>query len=528
MLKKIKARLEPARDSSDRDTAHIRVVHWQKDESGIEREQAVRFHEVYWAPLTAGGAGLRSVLLWLGRQIFTPLAIVCSKWRSRPRLRRATLSNIYANWGKRSWSGDIGKDTLKLLLVYDNFEKYRARGDYAAGTYKEFKKYIRDSWAHRRPETTNRLLRLADIWHRAWIWQEWRTFFVILTLFLSVFLGACGALAMLATLTGVARFLRESMGDVQFWTTYEETDDKHKKRREILERGVAAMRNVLADPKCGRVVVVAHSLGTAIAMDVLLELGRYNRARAAKHQLSASLNLYKLDIFVTMGSPIDKIHYFFESHQGKCHRYNRVVEDVRGDIGTIPFSVGSGKSRRPWVHWMNFWDQGDPVSGPLESPTASRNIDLRVDNISVPTYRFPHPSSSHAGYFENREVMGSLFRAIFNGEFSFRPPAPVEDGERVDSADEPVFCGPGWILRRAIAYRGAMFGLPWLVLAYWITILVDTPAWLQVALLTTAALDAGILVLAAIANHFLGPIQPLSERRDEEFVPGDDGIEALS
>jgi esterase/lipase superfamily enzyme len=36
---------------------------------------------------------------------------------------------------------------------------------------------------------------------------------------------------------------------------------------------------VLADRHCARVLVVAHSLGTPIAMDALLQFGRHNRAR---------------------------------------------------------------------------------------------------------------------------------------------------------------------------------------------------------------------------------------------------------
>ena len=119
------------------------------------------------------------------------------------------------------------------------------------------------------------------------------------------------------------------------------------------------MTHVLEDEACGRVIVVAHSLGTAVAMDTLLRLGRYNRARDRENPMEGPLPLEKLRCFVTMGSPIDKIHYFFESYRSSYHRYVRVVEALRGDISTAPFA----KNRKPHIHWINVWDRGDAISG---------------------------------------------------------------------------------------------------------------------------------------------------------------------
>src|SRR5262249_12071333 len=85
-----------------------------------------------------------------------------------------------------------------------------------------------------------------------------------------------GVVALVVSAAGLTRFIKVYLGDVQFWCTYEETDEKHVKRRAILDEATVMLEHVLRDERCARVVVVAHSLGTAIAMDALLQLGRYN------------------------------------------------------------------------------------------------------------------------------------------------------------------------------------------------------------------------------------------------------------
>jgi hypothetical protein len=106
----------------------------------------------------------------------------------------------------------------------------------------------------------------------------------------------------------------------------------------VLTQTIATFSHVLNDPTCERVTIVAHSLGTSIAHDALLALTRRNRAHQAGDPIAGPVPLKKIEHFVTMGSPIDKIEYFFESYSSSSHRYKRVIEALRGDIGTPPFS----------------------------------------------------------------------------------------------------------------------------------------------------------------------------------------------
>src|SRR5262245_38689735 len=85
--------------------------------------------------------------------------------------------------------------------------------------------------------------------------------------------------------------------------TYEETDEKNKKRADILARATERLEHVLLDHRCARVIVVAHSLGTAIAADALLQLGRHNRARNPENPIAGPVALEKIVCLVTMGSP---------------------------------------------------------------------------------------------------------------------------------------------------------------------------------------------------------------------------------
>lgn len=220
--------------------------------------------------------------------------------------------------------------------------------------------------------------------------------------------------AALVSGVGVSRFLRRYLGDVQFWCTYEETDSKHTKRSEILKRSLGVLEHVLRDENCSRLIVVGHSLGSAIALETLFEAGRYNRARELQFPMERPLQLSKLEALVTMGSPIDKIHYFFESYPSTHHRFVRTIEGLRGDMATIPFAA----QRKPQMHWLNIWDEGDPISGPLNSPAGAVSPEFQVENIETRQYWYPNPSRCHSGYFESTHVMEVLYGIIFSGAFS--------------------------------------------------------------------------------------------------------------
>ena len=126
--------------------------------------------------------------------------------------------------------------------------------------------------------------------------------------------------------------------------------------------------------------------------------------------------IHKIDQLITTGSPIDKIHYYFESTQLKYAYFSEIVNEVRGDLGETPFR----QNGRPHIHWMNFWDRGDVVSGTLETPNSFYYPDDIVDNHRVSNCFFPDPIRSHSRYFRNKQVMEKIFNIIFHQEYSYR------------------------------------------------------------------------------------------------------------
>jgi hypothetical protein len=486
-------------------------------------ESHARFYEVYWAPFLAGGVPSIDVLRWLVRQIPNPIRTLSTPWRLRARLRRSSLLTLWLEQCEQKDCNYTENDVQCLLNWYDDFEGAPARRAFAEGNYRQFRQWIRGR-PNGSDELKGRVIQLSDAWRRYVVIRELGHLMVLVTVALYLLLAAgalvaSAALAVnllvrlppgvlayipletgkaetlisiaiaLAGIFGVQRFLSNYLGDVQAWTTYEEVDERHRKRHEVLEHGAAILDHVLADPLCERVVVVAHSLGTAVAQDVLLELGRRSRV----HALDPADSMWKLDLFITMGSPVDKIHYFFESHRGRYHRYNRVVEELRGDLGTAPFA----KNTQRHIHWINIWDKADVISGSLESPANRRRHAFRVDNVEIASFEFPAAGKSHSAYFDHRGAVEILFRAIYERAYSFKNAPRNEKNHPPDYAS--CMAGPGKGLKRTRILQALMLALPWLIAATAVThalgalSLRDAFAW------------AGVLLFFALTvNYFAG------------------------
>jgi hypothetical protein len=489
-LTQIKPQLEPGRQKPDQTFTHIRSIYRTSPKQAWGAAQLVRFHEVYWAPVMAGQKSALGVLKWMGRQIGRPWGTLRSPWRERQRLRRASLAQLYET-SANGLEGIEPRDFSMLARQYDEFESPAALREFPEGSFKQFVAFLHKR-SSKRPETAKRHERLARAWHSRYRATELSNLFVLTTLALAMVLTAGAAvtsiLVLLQRLTmltantplagfaaeapatwktaiglaislagflGLARFLTDYMGDVEAWATYEETDEKHERRAKVIGIGTDLLAQVLCDERCDRAVLISHSLGTTIAHDTLFSILRSNRARNAENPIDGPIPLSKIDHFVTIGSPIDKIEYFFESYRSPFHRYRRITEYLRGDIGTEPFC----RNRKPFIHWINFWDDGDPISGPLHSPTGSRGFVQNVDNVHVANLAFPNPSASHSAYFTNRDVIGRIFEVIFTRAWSFKtlPPREGKDRDWQSAFIGPAIDPPG---RRRIWVWLAFF-VPW-------------------------------------------------------------------
>ena len=471
--------VEPSRsDITDKNIGYVRFNCGGKE---------FRFYEVYWAPLTATGTTGWSVLTWLVGHMTTPLKILNSGWQSRRRLR---ISYLYALWHKQNPDSKEFLPLRNLINHYNEFCDFALREYKLKGTFKDFIAYLNDKTD---AKDTTKLVKLAKDWRRYVHRTEGHKFFILSTIIYIIVIIPLLTLSRVIYLFGtgvsnelnvrfsdlirfilplvdspltwqdimqndpmaiffylmimlllplpwvVARFLRDYGGDVQLWATYQETNEKYLKRKEILKRGLESTTHVLNHENCERVMMISHSLGTTIAYDTLLSIGRHNRAVDATlaenpqklkpsaqnfaqgSSIPLAINLSNagkriqtdtIEYFVTMGSPIDTVHYFFESKQGKYRPYELIVDDIRGDIGSQPFVLDNG---HPNFRWINFWSQEDHFSTTLYTPNPRvyKRTEQMVNNVQIKSYEFPSPGRSHVGYFSNDAVIGVLYRLIF-------------------------------------------------------------------------------------------------------------------
>lgn len=487
----IEAAIEPFRSDPARSISYVES-RYLPDADEDAKAKTVRYYEVYWAPVMAGEKSPWRVLRWMGLQQRRPFRTLGSPWRERQRLRRAALVSLFER-GAKLPDGVQPDDLPRMISHYTEFEGLPAQRAYPKGDFKAFMEFVREREAGE-PDALARQEILADRWKRFYQGEEWRNAFALTTLAMTLLLLAgvtTGAIllllqqvqgtgigktllqslnlaaptigsafslaASLFLLLGLGKFLTGYLGDVEAWATYTETDEKNERRSRVLDRSREMIEHVLADPRCDRVCIVSHSLGASIAHDALLNVARRNRAESPGNPDKGPVDMGKIEHFVTMGSPIDKIEYFFESYRSTSHRFKRVVEELRGDIGTYPFCM----NRHPHIHWVNFWDEGDPISGALQSPASATRTSQQVDNVHAPAFRFPAPGASHSGYFDNGTVISSLFQMVYLRAFSFAA-LPSRVGKPKDY--ESVLLGPGEPTGAARGFVLLAAATPWLAL----------------------------------------------------------------
>jgi hypothetical protein len=154
-------------------------------------------------------------------------------------------------------------------------------------------------------------------------------------------------------------------------------------KKEIREELRGLLHAALEKHKKKRIMVIAHSMGSIIAYDVLRALGREDPARVIDH-------------FVTIGSPL-----------GLPHVKHKIYEE--NDLVRTPSVV-----RR----WTNFADRRDPVAADVhlsgDYEANNRGVAVR-DDLVVNGYKSPAGKANHHksyGYLRAPEVSQAI-RSFF-------------------------------------------------------------------------------------------------------------------
>ena len=442
--------LEPMTDAPSTLIEFMEFSHFAspRHHQRLNRRGTFRLYEFNWSPITKAGLSSVRVLGWLLRA----LPRGAGDWRNKPMLRLARLHHLR-----------IARPNLHPYVVATLASRYRlfrgtqgslfttATGE-TVSRLTTFQRFLRESAGNKLHG--ERLAEAAAHWDveklpaetRLTITRATATCYVItpaiaLTLASAPFVlqapwspglrSLDSVLVVLALLVGsgfvmaVPRllwFLGRIFSDVRFWASYDHNDEFYDQRRRILEGAADLIAHVAEQPHCKRIVVIAHSLGTAIAFDAIREVERRNQAWNGSFNFVPS---HKISHFFSLGSPIDKLAVMFEAGGGATYRAMSLRERLRGNLGDPPF-WRRGTER---VKWINFWDRSDPVSDPLFSPLGSRTegdrfLTAEVENVEVMnTVRFD-PTRSHTAYFDNPRIVDQILDAVlFTGNGRLRPVA---------------------------------------------------------------------------------------------------------
>lgn len=184
---------------------------------------------------------------------------------------------------------------------------------------------------------------------------------------------------------------------------------QYRRRQRILRRLVALLEEVVAHLGVNRLVFLAHSQGTVILHDYLVD--HDDLIPNEHHEAQRLFDVSRIDV-ITLGSPLTHIyrHYFQD--------YDKVTLDDGGKARLIS-KVDT---------WTNLWRIDDPIAHSVDAHPAIENI--------------PLPRGGHMDYWKENEVCQRLWTLILNPpdakERLLNRNASVSTGKSREEADVPA------------------------------------------------------------------------------------------
>jgi len=237
-------------------------------------------------------------------------------------------------------------------------------------------------------------------------------------------------------------------GDVAAYNTTDPKFRLYEVRKKILKGAVAALR-CLVEPQgdgpfkktdwpYGRVLLAGHSLGSQIAFDALNRFDHLiaqEEIRGANPRGQLIINgkpsREKLSDrfagFVTFGSPLDKVAFFFRARSRKgsylqqqllenFHCFKQRDWSLAGE--PPPFVVKSTLPRLlDDLPWRNYFDLNDPISGSLDFYQDLINIHCHFEEGNKPRFRgvlshlWPF---THSRYWNCQAMYGDIINQLLH------------------------------------------------------------------------------------------------------------------
>ena len=198
------------------------------------------------------------------------------------------------------------------------------------------------------------------------------------------------------------------VGDVVVYTSTNLKDKTFEIRKKILDGAFEQLKIILECGKYENIIVAGHSLGSVISYDAINKINNEMLFNDKLRECSG-----KLKGFITFGSPLDKIAFFFREHtldeeyirrQLLANYHNFKNKDLNLKSDTIRISTPY-KAYLNHVKWLNFWNINDPVSGKLDFYDVDENIDIPLNNKW---------GVCHLEYWEHEEMYNRIIKEFFN------------------------------------------------------------------------------------------------------------------
>ncbi|MBV8171315.1 MAG: hypothetical protein JO219_05215 [Candidatus Eremiobacteraeota bacterium] len=394
------------------------------DNRGVDvlQEPCVDVFEAYWSPADKGRTNAFSVLTWLLRSIFSPVADT--------RIAAPALKTAH----DVAWVIIIAL-LVPALAVLSLGSAYRAYLGFETGTLRPLVALLVGlAGGYLVAQGLSRLVPLLFVssagrsTRRPVLLVVLGLAIVALTAWLAggEYFDIFGRLGWLLVTTTSARlllslmidFLDNRIGDIQIYATHNENESFFALREKILQivgdTTLSVLRTkdgLLAKPLYDRVYLVGHSLGSSILMDVIIELHRL-LMEGGLDESSWS----RLRCFVSYGSALEKTHYLLGCARP---RPPQQVSEFKTDLYSRLFSADISALRpasaatRPPMFWTNYWYFSDVVANAIASYGHARDVDQPpVDgtHYTCLNAQLPSPAGvlwSHNYYLNDRSVWHS-------------------------------------------------------------------------------------------------------------------------
>jgi len=358
-------------------------VHRADDDSSAPAHDFFDVQEVYWSPLVRGKTTAGAVLRWMLTTVVNPVNTTA---RCREKPSKALFDAAIVIAAVALGVAFLGGAVVAAAYAWRGipppggsdepaWRQPRLLAAFAVGLIAAyvFVLAVRSSFAIAK-NSSELLKEPIQLWSRlavvaalfliaaaGWLWCS----SLIAARTVGLLAGAVAAFQIGISLMG--GFLVHFFGPVQVYMTRDQNASLFAAREQVMTLFIDALESTIRTPLDGpaydRVYVLAHSLGSTIAMDGMLHLFNLSReGNILDHDFK------RLRGFVSFGTSLEKTKYFFEAmHPTFSARYDEWRSDLYGALFTADRGSLQGSVASNGIYWLNCWYFSDIIADSIAS-----------------------------------------------------------------------------------------------------------------------------------------------------------------